>query len=67
MQCSVNFLSFNEKTVKGFKGTTGVTYVGLTTHNNIDVAEFKLAAGGYYFKVVGGALVATLQKGYVVY
>ena len=59
--------TIHEKAVKGFKGAPGVTFVAITRHNNIDVAEFRLAAGGYDFKVVGGALVAALQKGYVAY
>jgi len=56
--------TINESSLDGFENIPGVTFIGLTTNNGIDVAKFELSAGGYDFKVSKGTLVASLQKGY---
>lgn len=57
--------TITEETVKGFNNITGIEFIGITKRNNISVAEFKLAAGGYNFKLKRGKLNVKHEKGYV--
>lgn len=52
--------------VSGFQAIPGVSFVGMTERNGLDVAEFKLGAGGYEFDVDGSTVTATLDSGYAV-
>jgi alpha-L-rhamnosidase len=55
-----------EEDVTAFEEVPGVTFVGMTERNGLDVAQFELGAGGYEFEVDGGSVTATLDGGYVV-
>lgn len=55
----------NEASLEGFENIPGVSLVGITTNNGIEVAEFDLEAGGYDFDTKNGTIVAALKRGYV--
>lgn len=52
--------------VSGFEAVPGVSFVGMTERNGLDVAEFRLGAGGYEFDIDGAKVTATLDSGYAV-
>lgn len=51
--------------VTAFDEIPGVSFVGMTERNGLEVAEFELGAGGYEFAVDGDEVTATLDEGYV--
>ena len=51
--------------MEGFTAIPGVTFVGMTEHNGIEVAQFELVSGGYDFAVQNGKVVASIADGYV--
>lgn len=55
-----------EEEVTAFEDIPGVTFVGMTERNGLDVAQFELGAGGYELEVDGGSVTATLDGDYVV-
>lgn len=60
------YLPVSEEVMQNFTETDGMTYKGMTTHNNNPAAEFELVAGGYTFTVADGKLTASVSDGYVV-
>lgn len=52
--------------VSGFQAVPGVSFVGMTERNGLDVAQFELGAGGYEFDIDGAKVTATLDSGYSV-
>ncbi len=43
---------------------SGVEYIGNTTHNGIETAEFELASGGYSFTMNNGTIDVNYASGY---
>jgi len=52
--------------VSGFRAVPGVSFVGMTERNGLDVAQFELGAGGYEFDIDGATVTATLDSDYAV-
>jgi alpha-L-rhamnosidase len=55
-----------EEAVSGFAKVPGVSFVGMSERNGLDVAQFELGAGGYEFDVDGSKVTATVDSGYAV-
>ena len=56
----------DESVVADFENIAGVTYTGMATRNNVQVATFSLASGSYDFAVNDGKLTASVADDYVV-
>ena len=62
---STLYLPVSADKMEGFTAIPGVTFVGMTEHNGIEVAQFELVSGGYDFAVQNGKVVASIADGYV--
>lgn len=59
------YLPVDASTVENFQNIPGIIFTGMTTHRDMETASFRVTSGSYDFKVVDGALVATVADGYV--
>ena len=62
---AVLYLPISKEIASTYQNISGVTFIGMTEHNEKIVAEFELTAGGYEFAVVDDKLTVSLSDGYV--
>lgn len=59
------YLPVEASAVENFTNITGIEFTGMTIHNDMEVASFRVAAGSYNFAVNDGVLTVSLADGYV--
>jgi hypothetical protein len=62
---AVLYLPVKKEQVADFVDIDGVSFIGMTENNGIEVAQFEVKSGGYHFVVNENKLSVSLVDGYI--